>query len=547
MDKLKYLFLIINLNLIAQNNGFLWPLNEPISLVGNYGELRPNHFHAGLDFSTQKKTGLPVLAAAAGYVSRIRVSALGYGKAIYITHPNGKVTLYGHLTSYIPEIASYVKAAQYKNESFEIELLPGKNEIEVKAGQIIGYSGNTGNSSGPHLHFEIRDEITEVPLNPLSYYKIQDNQKPVVTHIGIYNLEDTTSPKFIKALPVNAKTGKLKKDTIELSKNLLGIAFSGYDCFTAGGSKNAIYKIMVSMDGKLVFHQQLDGIPFSDQRYVNQVSEVVEKVKYQKCFMSQLYPDGMFKSAFRKGRIIIKDSDYHLIDVAFADENNNTTKISFYVKANKLGYYKPPFINGDTYLDCLQDFIFDKKGLQIFIPKRTLFNSTPIIFENTLKTTGKLIILPSDASLNSTAIVGFEIPPRFMKNKDKLVFSNNQQIYLPILHGDSVFYSVKNFGWFQLFIDTMKPTIFTEASVAAMQQNKSLKQINFIVKEELSGVKDYRLTCNGKWVLMEYDPKSNRMIYYFDADTPKGKLDFKLEVTDRCNNKNELSFTITRK
>ncbi|MBL7917577.1 MAG: hypothetical protein JNM96_04210, partial [Bacteroidia bacterium] len=287
--------------------------------------------------------------------------------------------------------------------------------------------------------------------------------------------------------------------------------------------------------------------PFSDQRYVNEMSEVVEKIKYQKCFMSQLYPDGMFKSALRKGRIILKDTSFHLIEVSFSDENNNETKVSFYARANKLGYYKPPFINGDTFLDCLQDFMFDKKGLQIFIPKRTLFNSTPIIFENTLKTTGKLIILPSDASLNSTAIVGFEIPPRYMKNRDKLVFSNNQQIYLPIVHGDSVFYSVKNFGWFQLMIDTLAPKLSTEAAVAKMQQNKALKQINFIVKEELSGVKDYRLTCNGKWILLEYDPKSNRMIYYFDSDTPKGKLDFKLIVTDRCNNKSEISFTLTRK
>ncbi|MBL7918333.1 MAG: M23 family metallopeptidase, partial [Bacteroidia bacterium] len=213
MRKLSYLLFILSKSLFAQNNGFVFPLQEPISLVGNYGELRPNHFHAGLDFSTQGRTGLPVMAAASGYVSRIKVSAVGYGKAVYITHPNGKVTVYGHLTSYIPEIAIIVKSAQYKNESFEVELLPGKDEIKIKAGQIIGYSGNTGNSTGPHLHFEIRDEITETPINPLLYYKVPDTYKPTITHLGLYNMEDTTSPKFIKSLPINPKTGKLKKDS----------------------------------------------------------------------------------------------------------------------------------------------------------------------------------------------------------------------------------------------------------------------------------------------------------------------------------------------
>ena len=138
-------------------NYFRSPLDIPMSLSGNFGEIRPNHFHSGLDLRTNSREGLNIYAVADGYVSRIKVSPYGYGKAIYITHPNGYVSVYGHLSAYSGAIAEYIKKAQYEKESFEVELFPAKDEIKVTKGQVIAFSGNTGGSGGPHLHFEIRD------------------------------------------------------------------------------------------------------------------------------------------------------------------------------------------------------------------------------------------------------------------------------------------------------------------------------------------------------------------------------------------------------
>ena len=142
-------------------NYFGNPLEIPLILSGTFGELRPNHFHAGLDIKTQQREGLNVLASADGYISRIRIAHWGYGKALYITHSNGYTTVYGHLQKFSDRIETYIKKQQYKNESFEIQAYPSAAELPIKKGEIIALSGSTGGFMGPHLHFEIRDSASE--------------------------------------------------------------------------------------------------------------------------------------------------------------------------------------------------------------------------------------------------------------------------------------------------------------------------------------------------------------------------------------------------
>lgn len=542
MKLLSSLLVFLSCSVLAQTDNFLWPIDKPHILSGNYGELRPNHFHAGLDFSTSNKINLPVYAAQSGYVSRIKVSSVGYGKSIYITHPNGKVTVYGHLTNYILSVTEYVKNQQLKAQSYELDLMLSPNEIKFKAGDMIGYSGNTGGSTGPHLHFEIRDEKTEVPLNPLLFYRIEDNTKPTIDRIGIYNLSDTAAPMFIEQYAVNGT--KVKKDSITVATSIVGMAFSGFDRFTASGSKNNIYDVKVYFDGKLTYHHQLDNIAFSEARYVNEFTEMEGKFLFQRCFIPSLYPAGMYKKAMLKGRLFLLDTLYHKIQLVFGDENKNETMIEFQLRTKKFNYYKNPTINGDTYADCKEDLFYKKKKIQIFIPAYTLYNSTPLIFENTLETTGKLIILPTEANLNSTAIVGFEVPKKYKPFKTKLLFKNVDNVYPPIVKNDSVFYAVKNFGWFNLTVDSVAPKIKTELPPAKLQATKGLKQVTFIIKEDLSGVKDYRVTINGKWALAEYDAKSGRLTYFFDANSPKGELNFLVETQDKCSNKATLAIKL---
>jgi len=538
--KLFSLFILLVVsNVYGQKETFLWPLDKPVKLTGNYGELRPNHFHAGIDFSTNKKINLPVYAVQAGYVSRIKVSSVGYGKSIYITHPNGKVTVYAHLTNYVALVNNYVKQAQLSKESFEIELFPDKNEFKFKAGEVIGYSGNSGHSTAPHLHFEIRDEKTEVPLNPALFYDYVDSYPPNVTHIGFYNLADTTNPRFMNFSQVISKDGKmkLKKDTIVLKQNIIGFAFSGFDKFEATGSMNNIYEAQIMFDNKPFYKHQLDFIPFDDTKYVNQYSQVQEKWRFQKCFQSTLFPKGMYKGVANKGRLFLMDTNFHKIRFILKDERGNQSELEFWIKAKQVEYFEPPTITGDVFVNANEDVLFTRKKLQIFIPAYTLYNSGSVIFENTLEASGKLLILPYDASLRSTAIVGFEAPKKFRKFKNKLVFKNIDNTYTPIVKNDSVFYSVRNFGAFILNVDSISPKIKLETPNSKVKSIKGLSKVVFGVSEELSGIKEYKVSINGKWVLAEFDAKSGRLTYFIENDTPKGELNFVVEVSDKCLNK----------
>jgi hypothetical protein len=536
----------------AQN--FIWPLDSPRILTGNYGELRPNHFHAGLDFSTHGRINVPVYCIEDGYVSRVRVSAFGYGKSVYVTHKNGKVSVYAHLNAYSTPIAAYVKKEQYAKQSFEVDLFPKPGELKLAKKDYVGLSGNTGGSSGPHLHFEIRDEKTEVPLNPLNFYKIKDSTSPTIDRIGFFSLSDTTAPRFLSAHHIKLlkrDSARLVKDSVILNQGIIGFAFSGYDQFIKNGNHNNIYGAKLFYDGRLIYAHSLNGVSFDYGRYANEFSVVVDvtkkdRVKFQKCFLPTLYPQGLYDYHRLKGRILITDTSWHKLRLLLFDESGNTRVLNLTFKTRKLNYYTAPTIKSDVRVECTEDFMIAKNKLQIYIPANTLYSSTNLIFENTIESTGKMIILPTEANLNTTSIVGFEVPKRFMRIKNKLVLKSGDNVLPPIVHNDSVFYSVKNLGWFILDKDTIAPTAKAQLTAAQFQYQKKPLMISFIINDNLSGISRYKLFLNEKWVLAEYEPKTHSLTYYFDEQTPTGALNFMLELEDKVGNRTVLKHTVKR-
>ena len=529
----------------AQNqSAFIWPLDPPLSISGNYGEIRPNHFHAGIDFSTRNQVGLPVHAVADGYVSRIRVSPYGYGRCVYITHPGGNVTVYAHLNSFGLKIVDLVRREQDSLRNYEVELLPRPNTVPVTKGEIIGLSGNSGGSTGPHLHFEIRDQQTETPLNALKFYQLSDKVKPVLQHIALYSLADTCLPLILNShrLLISGDSGYTLPRALILGEAVIGVAFAGYDKVVAGANANNIYAARLFLDSKLIYSHELNRIDFSDNRYVNEFSDQVAGIKYQKCFMPTLFPRGIYTFSDNRGRIFLKDTLVHTVRIEVRDESGNATFATFKIKTTNLSEYAGPKLESPFFVDCRKDFSLQNNGISVSIPKGTLYNCTPLIVENNIEVSSKVIVFP-DVNLKSSATIGFKCKPA-EKNADKLVLRCKGVVYIGILRKDSVVFQVKNFGIFSLLTDLQPPAI-TPPRISKRRHPHSLKSVVFRITDNLSGIARYQVLANDKWVLAEYDAKSDQLIYYFDDSTPKGKVKFTVEVTDKVGNTSTISYYMT--
>jgi hypothetical protein len=269
------LFLLASQVIFAQypKDYFRSPLDIPINLSGTFGELRPNHFHSGLDIRTNNVEGLPVYAAADGIIIRIKVSTFGYGKALYIAHPNGYTTVYGHLQKFSDKIEAYVKEQQYRQKSYEVELYP--STLKVTQSEIIALSGNSGGSGGPHLHFEFRDTATEKIINPMAFGMnklIKDEMSPVISSLMVYPANDSISVNKSRN-PVSLSLQKQVDGTFLASKvyasGKIGFALNSYDLSTNNYNKNGIYKVVSYVNGSQNFKYEFDTFAFDESKYIN--------------------------------------------------------------------------------------------------------------------------------------------------------------------------------------------------------------------------------------------------------------------------------------
>jgi len=538
--KIKVVFFILYWSALAFSQSpfhYVWPIDSPFVMTANYGELRPNHFHAGIDFSTRGRINLPVYSIDEGYVSRIRVSPTGYGKCIYVTHPNGKVSVYGHLNAFSLKIGNAAKEFQYSTQSCEIDFTPKPRTIYVRKNEIIGLSGNSGGSTGPHLHFEIRDELMEIPLNPLGFYRLNDNSAPEISSIAFYNLADTSLPKFIsshKVEEVKRDSLALSEDHLTLNSSIVGLAFSGLDRYLPNGNPNNIFAARIYVNDTLVYVHQLNNIPFTESRFVNEFSDVKGKVKYQKCFQPTIFPAGFFGTFTNKGRIILDDKKYLKIKLVLTDEGGNSSRLQFYLRAKEINPYTRPAA-AHVFANCSEEFVVSKNDLRLQIPSRTLFYSTALFLENNIEKDDRLSIFP-EVNLMQAASLGFKLPPRYSMNREKLLL-RGPGTALPLNRNDSVFFAIKEFGTYRLSLDTIAPKIKVDYSARQLKEAWQMDAFSFRISDNMSGIGKYNLWLNNAWVLAEYDAKTDLLTYYFDEETPIGLLQFKLEVFDRVGNR----------
>lgn len=525
----------------AQSNalGFIFPLDRNPVVTGNYAELRPNHFHAGLDFSTDPVANLPIKSVADGYVSRIKISSGGYGRVVYITHPNGYVTVYAHQKNYAAKINAYTRQKQTEQQKNEVELFPAPGELPVKKGEVIGYTGNTGSSTGPHLHFEIREEKSEIPLNPLLFYEVKDDVKPVITHVAIYNTSDSNAVTLQSSAAFSQKLNglNLPGNTFVLPQNTFALAFAGYDLTNGTTNKNNIYEAKIELDGKLIYHHQLNNIGFDQARYVNIFSEKSGSVKFQKCFTPACYDILIYKTLVNGGKMELKDTLPHVVELTVADERGNHQSLVFYVKARQLKGYSVQGAKPNAF--CNKDFNLKQPDFELFVPKGALANPA-LLFRRTY------IKAPADGSMdigtkNEKLLKAYRMAIKIkepLKGKEaRLVMLVNGDAQASVYDNGWLRAEPKAFGNFNYTYDTVAPLITYGYNKTKPATIKGYKNLAFKVSDALSGIGEYNLYINNTWQIAEYDAKSSTIFCYFDENTPTGNVDIRLEVSDRVGNK----------
>ena len=543
-------YLLFCSTLFAQNNFpkdyFSPPLDIPMQLSGNFGELRPNHFHAGFDFKTQQKEGLKVYASAEGYVSRIKISTFGNGKTIYITHPNGYTTVYAHLQKALGPIQDFITTTHYKEQSFEIEMYLKPGEIPIKKGEWIAVSGNTGASEGPHLHYEIRDSKTEFVINPMLFgfdSGFRDTKKPVISGLYVYPLFSSTVNTSKRPILLNTA---LQKDGTYLADKVLangpigfGIIANDYD--DVSFNKNGVYSVNSFLNGQPKFGYQFDTHSFDDMRYVNAIIDYAKYKKtgqrVQKLFMKNKYDLAFIATDETKGQITPTPNLDNVYRIEVADFFGNKSEITVPIQYDSSVALIPaePVVS-NYFLVANKDNIFEKENASVFFPAGTFYDDFALNFDVRDKT----LYLHDDsvpAHSNFTISLTDNALSKELQEKTFIARLDGEQInYNSTFRKDSVFSAkVKTLGKYKLVTDTLAPKV----SIAKPIEGKWVSQdaIRLQISDLGSGIKTYNGFLNGQWVLFEYDNKTRTITHYFNDDfLLNGANELKVIVTDAMGN-----------
>ena len=537
------------LSSIAQtvpSEGYHSPIGIPLVLSANFGELRPNHFHMGVDFKTNNKIGYNLYSITDGFVSRIKVSPYGYGKVVYIDHPNGITSVYAHCSEFKGTVDSIVRATQEREQNYEVEIFPKKNEISLKKGDVFALSGNTGSSTAPHLHFEIRDTKTEAAMNPLVFgFDVADSKAPEIRGVKVYSLTNDgyriPGKSTVRTVTKGTYGYYVGGDKITLPSNFctksggIGIAIDVIDRLDGAPNQCGLYGSILIVNGDTIFGQKTDRVPFESTRYVNSHTDYedysLSSKKYHKCFKTTqnslpIYDygtNGVLKCA--PGDVL------KIVYIAF-DPKGNKTELKFDIEVSAGA------INPQDGIAIDLTYLQPGYSLQLESDKRKVEFGIETVYEPLQLNESKLNTEIGTAA--EPVHNAFKIKVKAAENPDgkqyiEMITEKGRRRTMMADYQDGWFFAEsKYFGRYTLKRDTIPPTISTLNFKETITFTTASK-LTWKIVDGQTDISDYDIFIDDKWYLIEYESKGSYVTFDRPADMI-GSKELKLIVTDQAGN-----------
>jgi hypothetical protein len=540
-------------------NYFRDPLSIPLQLVANFGELRPDHFHMGLDIRTQGKENLPVFAAADGYISHIKIEKNGYGKAIYIRHPDGYTTVYAHLNSFYDALERYVKTKQYKDEKWEQDFDLPARMFPVAKGQFIANSGNTGGSQGPHLHFEIRDTKTGNNLDPLLFgFYVPDNIPPVIYSLYWYDRRFSTYAVDAQPIPILKKnnaytTGK----TVKVGSPIIALGIRMEDLNNTSPFRYGVYHAALYIDDSLLFEYKLNNFSYDDDRYVNACLDYEKWIKGKQGIQYLAVLPGNQLNIFSKlesgGKILLKDTSVHKIRIEVSDEKQNTSTVNFLLRYDHSLQRNYSFPANAVVCDANEINNLETPNAKIHFDENAFYDALPLIVSETGATTSRQVSPTIHIGDNTIPVhddydISIKADVRLNDSlKERVVMQMQSGNAVTVANGDWqgdwMQSSFNKLGNARLLLDTIAPVI---TPVGWKNGTTFTGQKSLVLKctDDLGSVVSFNATLDGNWLM--FAKKNDYFTYSFDDHCAKGAHTLTVMATDVAGNVATQTFNFTK-
>jgi hypothetical protein len=563
------LFLLLNsTNLVAQifspasypQGYFRNPLDIPMRLAGNFGELRPNHYHMGFDIKTNARENLPVYSAADGYIGRIKIEPYGFGRAIYVVHPNGFTTVYAHLNAFNPTLEKWVKDQQYQKQSWKVFLELTPDLFPVKKGEFLAYSGNTGGSQAPHVHFEVRRTNGDVNVNPFLFgFPVADNVPPVLQRLAVYDRTRSVYEQSPRLFPVKAVSGSRYLPTpsiITVSTPLVSFGFGAYDTQTGSTNHNGIYESTLLVDDEPVVAFRMDNISYNDTRDLN--AHIDYKTKSQGGpFLQHLsempgYVSGIYKRNKGNGVIDVSDGEVHAVSIVVKDASGNASTLNYKVQYNG-NDPAPVEPQGKQFYPQMMDG-YESPECEFFIGERGLYDSVHIRYNKAANSNGQVVssihtIGAAYIPLRDSMLVRIQ-PIRSLTDAEKTrtvmqwFAGTKNDVQKVQWQGNWASARFRDLGNFQLVVDVEPPVVTPVGFTNGSNLSKAVR-IVFTVDDNFDRIKNVRAEVDGKWLRFTND-KGRTFIYHFDEKCMSGQHQLKIHAEDEAGNVTEEVYDFTR-